>query len=77
MQTGDALYLYTDGVTEAINEKKELYSDERLISTLNSINVNDTSSKEILELIKKDIEKFSGTEPQADDITMLIFKYLG
>ena len=77
MQPGDALYLYTDGVTEAINEKKELYSDERLISVLNSLNIEDTSSKEILEFIKKDIEKFSGTEPQADDITMLIFKYLG
>ncbi len=71
------MYLYTDGVTEAINEKKELYSDERLINLLNNTSVDNTSSEKILEIIKKDIEKFSGTEPQADDITMLIFKYFG
>ena len=75
MKSGDILYLYTDGVTEAINEKKELYSDERLINLLNNTNVDNTNSEKILKIIKKDIEKFSGTEPQADDITMLIFKY--
>ena len=77
LSKGDALYLYTDGVTEAINTKKELFSDDRLINKLNSIKVDETSSENILKDIKKCISDFASGEPQADDITMLMFIYLG
>lgn len=76
LRPGDALYLYTDGVTEAVNEKKELFSDERLIATLNN-NITETSSENALKLIKSKIDDFAGSEPQADDITMLMFKFFG
>lgn len=77
LNSGDALYLYTDGVTEAVNEKKELYSDNRLIDTLNEINIKDTSSEDILKKIQESVNLFAGSAPQADDITMLMFKFFG
>lgn|GEM_PF-3920222 len=77
LNSGDALYLYTDGVTEAVNEKEELYSDDRLLDTLNSINIKDTSSEQILKNIQESVGKFSGRALQADDITMLMFKFFG
>ena len=77
LKPGDALYLYTDGVTEAVNERKDLYSDNRLINTLNSIDMENTSSEDILKDIRGSIDAFAGREPQADDITMLMFKFFG
>ena len=77
LNPGDALYLYTDGVTEAVNNKKELYSDDRLIGTLNALNIKNLSSECILKNIQKSVDSFVGKEPQADDITMLMFKFFG
>lgn len=72
---GDMIYMYTDGVTEAFNEKDELYSEQRLIDNINKINVKDMSLKGIVEYIKDDIRNFAGIKEQSDDITMLLFKY--
>ena len=77
LNPGDALYLYTDGVTESVNNKKELYSDDRLIGTLNALNIKNLSSEFILKNIQKSVDDFAGEEPQADDITMLMFKFFG
>lgn len=68
----DILYLYTDGVTEANNEKNELYGEERLLAVLNKNSVY--SSGEICEAVKKDVDEFVKDTPQSDDITMLCFR---
>lgn len=73
LQKGDILYLYTDGVTEATNSNDELYSDERLLEKINSINTH--SLKTLLENIKSDIDLFVGEAPQFDDITMLALRF--
>jgi len=72
LEKGDMLYLYTDGVTEAMNEKRELFSELRLISTLNSN--CDASPQKLLQAVKKEIDNFCGDANQADDITMLALK---
>lgn len=66
---GDRLFVYTDGITEATNEDKELYGEERLLNALKS--VKSLSAKEILKEVRKDIDTFVGSAPQFDDITML------
>ncbi len=66
---GDRLFVYTDGITEATNENKELYGEERLLNALKS--VKSLSAKEILKEVRKDIDAFVGSAPQFDDITML------
>ncbi|MEG0546540.1 MAG: SpoIIE family protein phosphatase [Oscillospiraceae bacterium] len=75
LEVGDVLYLYTDGVTEATDSNDELYGEKRLKDILD-MNTN-CSPMEILPVVKKDIDKFVGTAPQFDDITMLCIKYKG
>ena len=66
---GDTLYLYTDGVTEAMDAEREFYSEQRLLETINK-NKN-LKPRELLSAIKLDIDDFTGNTDQADDITML------
>ena len=68
---GDCLFLYTDGVTEALNEKNELYGDDRLMNTLNGKETEEISLEGLVNYVKKDILEFAGQAAQADDITML------
>jgi sigma-B regulation protein RsbU (phosphoserine phosphatase) len=69
LEPGDTLYLYTDGVTEAMNPDKELFSEPRLHEALKKY--RDCHPKELLCAIKQEIEEFAGGADQADDITML------
>ena len=68
-----SIFLYTDGVTEAQNEQKELYGEDRLRNLLNK-NIN---AGEILTVIKEDIASFCQAAEQADDLTMLYLNYTG
>lgn len=70
---GDIIYTYTDGVTEATNEKDEMFGDKKLLECLN--NINETQTEIIAQKIKKSVQEYTNSAPQSDDITMLIFKY--
>lgn len=72
LANGDELFLYTDGVTEATNDKDELYGEERLLAILN--NNTELNTDKLLSRIKKDIDSFVHGAPQFDDITMVAFK---
>lgn len=67
IRVGDTLLLYTDGVTEALNEKREFYGEEKLEKVLANIQDN-----ELLPMILKDITTFVGKQEQSDDLTMLM-----
>lgn len=73
LQSGDLLYLYTDGVTEASNLSDELYGEDRLLEKMNTYNTQ--SLPHLLEHIKIDIDAFVGDAPQHDDITMLALRF--
>ena len=70
----DILYLYTDGVTEALNSKEEMFGEERLINSLNNIK-NIDNIKEVLVNIKSELKNYTNSVEQSDDITMLGFHY--
>ena len=72
---GDELFLYTDGVTEAMNNQKKMFTDPRLLETAN--NNLDSPLKEFTEIIKQEIDIFAEGAEQADDITMLALRYKG
>ncbi len=74
-KTGDVLVVYTDGVTEAMNKRSELYGETRLGAVLNE--VTDTTAKEITRKILKDLRNYAAGAPQSDDITLLILRFLG
>jgi serine phosphatase RsbU (regulator of sigma subunit) len=73
--TGDALLVYTDGVTEAMNEQDELYSDERLIDTVRASEA--ATAAELLTVVSTSVERFADGAEQADDITMIALQYHG
>ena len=75
LKPGDTIYLYTDGVTEAMNKKHELYSEKRLEKEL--IKLKDSSPQEIINGIISSVEEFTKGAEQSDDITMLTLKYDG
>lgn len=72
MNSGDKLFLYTDGIPEAMNEKEEEYSDEKMIKFFTD-NSN-LSSKEFMDSLVNDVKDYAGTALQSDDITALILK---
>jgi len=72
---GDELFLYTDGVTEAVNRENKLFSSPRLLETVNEY--LDLPLKELTVSIRREIEKFANGAEQTDDITMLALRYKG
>lgn len=74
LDKGDAIYIYTDGVTEALNKKNELFSDSRLLECMNSLDFDDMKLEDVLKFVADEIKKFANGADQADDITMLLFK---
>lgn len=69
---GDVMVLYTDGITEAVNDREEMFDLPRLIEAIR--NNSSSSSKEIADEIIRSVFSFSGTQPQFDDITLMVVK---
>jgi sigma-B regulation protein RsbU (phosphoserine phosphatase) len=74
LSPGDMLYLYTDGVTEAMNPKRELFSDPKLLEVANIH--KDVDLNEFIAHIKGEVDLFADGAEQADDITMVILRVL-
>ncbi len=66
---GDELVLYTDGVTEAVNQREELFGDPRLLDVASGCPRGDVNG--MLPRIKLAVDQFANGAEQADDITML------
>ncbi len=75
LEPGDCLYVYTDGVPEAINTEEEQYDLDRMLKVLNR-NSNE-SEKVKLKSVKRDLDGFVGEAEQFDDITMVGFRFNG
>ena len=69
---GDTLFLFTDGVSEAMNPRGEDFTEERLETILKRI--SDLSAGDIIRSVKTEVEAFVGAAAQSDDITMLVLK---
>lgn len=72
LRSGDQLFACTDGVTEATSTAEELYGKQRLMAVLQR--AAGKSTQVILSEVKADIDRFVGSAPQFDDITMLAFE---
>jgi len=72
LSPGDTVFLYTDGVTEAVDGENNLFTAARLLAASNLC--RDSGPKELLLSVKGEIDKFAGGAEQADDITMLALK---
>ena len=76
LHNGDKLLLYTDGVTETMNEDSQQYTEQKLMKFVSDADVN-SSPKEIIDAIHLSVEEFRGKAEQSDDITMLALKVSG
>ena len=68
----DALFLYTDGLTEAENNDHELFGEQRVDKVLRTRR----DSQGHLDAMKEAVAEFVGDAPQSDDLTMLFIHYL-
>lgn len=73
LEKGDSIFLYTDGIPEATNNDNKMYGCNRLLDVLNKH--KDMSSKELIEIVTKDVAKFVEDAPQFDDMTMVALHY--
>lgn len=73
LKPGETLLVYTDGVTEAMNAKRQLFGEERLKEALRGQSI--LSPEKLTQRVVAEVAKFaSGAEP-SDDITLLAIKH--
>jgi len=70
---GDALFLYTDGITEAQNVNNEEFGEERLDAILAGL--GQVPAREIVTTIVDEVRAFAGDAPQSDDITCIAMRF--
>jgi phosphoserine phosphatase RsbU/P len=71
LEPGDSLTFFTDGVTEAMNAKHELYGEDRMRATLASATVSNAG--DLMEALLVDIKEHVGDTYQSDDLTIVTF----
>ncbi len=74
LKPGDIMVLFTDGVTEAINERNEEFGQARLVKVIRETRM--LPAREIRKHIFDEINRFAEDQPQADDITLIVIKAL-
>lgn len=76
LSPGDILFMYTDGISEALSKDNSYFGKDNLISVLSSIDPK-ANLKQISDFVKSKIKEFTNGAEQSDDITMLVIKYNG
>jgi sigma-B regulation protein RsbU (phosphoserine phosphatase) len=72
LDPGDVLCLYTDGVTEAMNSRRQLFDEERLIEVLR--HTHHLTPDVIIQRILDAVHGFTAGAPQQDDMTLVVLK---
>jgi sigma-B regulation protein RsbU (phosphoserine phosphatase) len=72
LEPGDCLVLYTDGVTEALDANGLEFGVNRTIQSIQANASNGASA--IIKGLTDDLQNFTGTTPQNDDITMIVIR---
>ena len=75
LEPGSKLFVYTDGVAEAMNTEHELFGMERTVDALNT--APDEPPEGVLRAVDEAVKKFVGEAEQFDDLTMLCVEYRG
>lgn len=71
LNNGDTVFMYTDGVNEAVNTEREFFGINRLENTLKTF--RNEKKENCIELVLNEVRNFSQNSVQSDDITMLSF----
>ncbi len=74
LDEGACLFLYTDGVTEAIDVNERLFGENRLLYVMNE-EMKTAKPEKVIKGVYNRILEFAGEAEQFDDITMLCFRF--
>ena len=74
-EPGDVLVIYSDGITESVNDKDEEFGETRLFEVVRN-NLNRSVSG-IRDRIDEALSRFVGTTPPVNDMTLMIIKRTG
>ena len=78
LEQGTTLFLYTDGLTEAMNAANQMFGVERVKEIVQSqISGGETSPKVLIDRLTESVDAFVAGAEQSDDLTMMAIKYLG
>ncbi len=69
---GDVLVIYSDGITEAMNEEEEQFGEEGLEPVIREH--IDLPAEDLIDKIVEAARAFAGDQPQMDDMTLLVIK---
>lgn len=75
LSPGTALFLYTDGLTEATRSDGELFREERVLTQLASLDENRSAERLVADMTAE-VDRFIGNAEQSDDLTMLVLKWI-
>ncbi len=74
LKKGETLVLYTDGITETVNDKNILFGEEKLISIIEDYSI--LTNKEISKFVVRNVFEYQTGLDQFDDMTLLFFKHI-
>ena len=75
LEPGDKLFVYTDGLPEATSAGHKMLGTDRMVDLLRAC--EEGSPEEIIASVNQSVQRFVGTAPQFDDLTMLCLTYRG
>ena len=75
MEKGDRIFVYTDGVPEAMNANDELFGTDRMVEALNR--KPEANPEGVLRNIRASVDEYVGNAEQFDDLTMVCLEYKG
>jgi sigma-B regulation protein RsbU (phosphoserine phosphatase) len=73
LHKGDLLFMFTDGVSEAMDVNGKFFEDKRIVEQLSSLESNDP--EDAVNGMTVSVAAFVGEAPQSDDITVLVLRY--
>lgn len=74
LQPGDSFVIYTDGISEAMNDRESPYGEDRLLSLLSG--QQGLSARDLNDLVTSDVQRHANGAEQSDDITLMTLKRL-
>ncbi len=75
LQPGDVIIAFSDGVSEALNDAGEEFTDERLLASVEAH--RNQSPQELLDGLLADVRTFCGKATPNDDVTIVVVRYDG
>ena len=75
LKPGDFIVAFSDGVSEALNEAGDEFSDDRLLACVTAN--RHAAPQVILDALLKDVRAFCGEAPQSDDVTLVMVRFDG